>query len=581
LRASQAFINTLRQAPSEAEIPSHILLLRGGFIRQLTAGAYSFLPLGFRVFKRVEQIVREEMNRIGALEILMPALNPRELWEESGRWDSFAPPPMKLKDGAGREYLLGPTHEEVVTDIVRHTVRSYKQLPLTLYQIQNKFRDELRPRGGLLRSKEFSMKDAYSFHSSWGSLEATFEDMREAYCRVFTRCGLRYRIVEASAGSMGGTGTLEFMAPAENGEDTILLCDGCGYAANAEMAVRRAPADAPTAPANPPFDPAGKPEKVDTPNAHTIEAVCAMLGKRPEQLVKTMVCRASDGSFVAGLVRGDHDLNPHKLAQALGVESVELADPPEIQEITGARVGFAGPVGLTKAQIVADYDIAGMVDCVTGANADDAHLVNVNVWRDFTPAQWADIRVVGDGDACPRCDGTLRTERGIEMGHVFKLGTKYSVSMGAKYLDRDGQEKPLIMGCYGIGVSRVLSAVVEAHHDASGIIWPISIAPYDVIILLLDPDDEGARGAAEDIYADLQAEMDPLLDDRDERPGVKFKDADLIGIPIQVVIGKRGIQRGALEVRIRGREGETLAPPAEAPQRVREIARELRAEVTP
>jgi len=574
LRASQAFIPTLRQAPSEAEIPSHRLLLRGGFIRQLTAGAYSLLPLGFRVFKKVEQIVREEMNRIGSIELLMPALQPKELWQESGRWESFNPPPMKLKDGAGHEYCLGPTHEEVITDIVRHSVRSYRQLPITLYQIQNKFRDELRPRGGLLRSKEFSMKDAYSFHATWESLDETFEDMRRAYCRIFERCGLPYRMVEASAGSMGGTDTLEFMTPAQNGEDTIILCDRCGYAANAEMAERRVPDRPPSPAAGPPYDSSARPRKVDTPGAHTIEAVCEMLGKRSEELLKTMICRTDDG-FVAALVRGNHDLNELKLAKALGVETAELASPAEIEDVTQAPVGFAGPVGLSRAKIVADYDVADMVDFVTGANENDAHLVDVNVWRDFEPDLWADIRVVGNGDPCPRCEGTLRTERGIEIGHIFKLGTKYSESMNARFLDSDGEEKPLIMGCYGIGVSRVLSAVAETHNDEAGLVWPISIAPFEAVVLLLDPDDEAVRTAAESIYDGLQPDVETLLDDRDERAGVKFKDAELIGFPLQVVVGRRGIGKGKVEVRVRGREGETLVSPDDAPAQVRELAQHL------
>ncbi len=545
MRATRYFLPTLREVPAEAELASHRLLLRGGFIRKLAAGVYIYLPLGWRVIRKIEQIVREETDRIGGVELFMPALVPQELLDETGR--SGLEILFRLKDRHQRPFTLGFTHEEVITDIVRHTVSSYRQMPLVLYQIQTKFRDEPRPRGGVIRAREFLMYDAYSFDTDYDALERTYQAIRVAYVRMFQRMGLPTIIVEAEAGAIGGGNNEEFMIVAEGGEDKVLQCDTCGYGANAEKCELPDPQLTP-----PPVEGIPPAEKVATPNARTVEEVTAFLNTTADRLVKTLLMRV-DGKPVAALVRGDRELNPYKLQHALDGESVEMMDAESIRQITNAPVGFAGPVGLPPdIPILADYELRGLQDFITGANEADAHLIHVCWGRDFPEPRWADLRVAEAGDKCPRCpNGTLREVRGIEVGHIFQLGVKYSEAMGALYTDAEGNQKPIIMGCYGLGVSRCLAAVAEVHHDADGICFPITVAPFEVVLILVNPEDTSQREVAERLYAEmLQAGVEVLYDDRDERSGVKFKDADLIGIPIQVVVG-RAVQEGAVEVRLR------------------------------
>ena len=545
MRATRYFLPTLREVPAEAELASHRLLLRGGFIRKLAAGVYIYLPLGWRVIRKIEQIVREETDRIGGVELFMPALVPQELLDETGR--SGLEILFRLKDRHQRPFTLGFTHEEVITDIVRHTVSSYRQMPLVLYQIQTKFRDEPRPRGGVIRAREFLMYDAYSFDTDYDALERTYQAIRVAYVRMFQRMGLPTIIVEAEAGAIGGGNNEEFMIVAEGGEDKVLQCDTCGYGANAEKCELPDPQLTP-----PPVEGIPPAEKVATPNARTVEEVTAFLNTTADRLVKTLLMRV-DGKPVAALVRGDRELNPYKLQHALDGESVEMMDAESIRQITNAPVGFAGPVGLPPdIPILADYELRGLQDFVTGANEADAHLIHVCWGRDFPEPRWADLRVAEAGDKCPRCpNGTLREVRGIEVGHIFQLGVKYSEAMGALYTDAEGNQKPIIMGCYGLGVSRCLAAVAEVHHDADGICFPITVAPFEVVLILVNPEDATQREVAERLYAEmLQAGIEVLYDDRDERSGVKFKDADLIGIRIQAVVG-REVQAGAVDVRLR------------------------------
>ncbi len=568
MRATEYYAPTLRQAPAEAEIPSHKLLVRGGFIRPLTSGVFTYLPLGLRVLRRVEQVVREEMNRAGAIEVFMAVLEPKELWEKTGRWDSFQPTPLRTEDRTGRWFCLGPTHEEVITDLVARDVSSYKQLPLTLYQIQTKFRDEIRPRGGLIRVKEFTMKDAYSFDVDEAGLERSYRAMYEAYVRIFARLGLETLIVQAEAGSMGGSDTREFMVLSDSGEDTIFMCDSCDYAANAECATSRA-CEPDTL-----EEPGGACQRIDTPGATTIQAISEMLDTPPDKLLKTLLYRADD-RFVAALVRGDRELNEIKLHRATGAEELRMATAEEILALTGAPVGFSGPVGLPDdVEIVADPEIEFLRNFVVGANAADAHLMGVELGRDFEVGRYADLRRAGAGDPCPQCEaGTLEARRGIEMGHIFKLGTKYSEALGALYTSEDGQQRPMVMGCYGIGVSRALAAIVEEHHDEKGIAWPLAVAPFGVVILLLDPDNEELAAIADDLAAELeQAGYEVMLDDRDERPGVKFKDAELIGYPLSIVIGRKTAENGEVEVRRRRDSAEEVVPVTQATATLQELA---------
>jgi prolyl-tRNA synthetase len=542
MRASNLFFPTLREVPADAQMASHRLLLRGGFIRSVAAGVYDYLPLGYKVIKKIEKIVREEMDAQGAQELLMPTMVPAELYQEGGRWDLDVL--FRFKDRNAREYSIGFTHEEIITDIVRRDVRSYRELPLNLYQIQTKGRDEPRPRGGVVRGREFIMLDSYSFDRNWDDLDLAYDKMYVAFARIFARCGLDAVVVEADSGAIGGKDSQEYTVVTDAGEDTILICESCCYGANAEKCeigkrpVKKSDEDQQAI------------ELVDTPNARTIDQVTSFLKKSPKKLVKTLIYKV-DGEVVAALVRGDREINEPKLRNALGAKSVEMADPDTIMEITGAEVGFAGPVGLKGVKIVADREVEGMCNFVVGGNKTDAHYVNVNLGRDFDVTEFADIRVASKGDACPKCDGTLKTERGMEVGHIFKLGTRYSESMDAKFLDDDGKEKPFIMGCYGAGVSRMLAAIPEVHNDQDGMIWPVSVAPFEVVIILLNSDDEDQCNAATRLYEELQQNgVDVLLDERDERPGVKFKDADLMGAPIQVVAGRLSAE-GKVEIRRR------------------------------
>ena len=544
MRMSAFHAPSLREAPHEAELPSHRLLVRAGYVRQLAAGIYVLMPLGVRALGRIAQIIREEMDRAGALEVLMPAVQPAELWQESGRWDKYGPELLRFKDRKDNAFCLGPTHEEVIVDLVRRDVRSYRQLPLNLYQIQSKFRDEMRPRAGLMRGREFVMKDAYSFDVDEGAARASYEAMFAAYEAVFRRCGLDFRAVEADTGNIGGSLSHEFQVLAETGEDAIVSCGACPYAANVELAAIGG--------ATPEPDGAGGPacERVATPGQRTVEEVTAFLGVEPTRLMKTLVVDV-DGEPWAAIVRGDRELSPVKIRLALGADSVELAADELVTKATGAPVGFAGPVGLRVPTIV-DSEVLAITDGVTGANAADAHLVHVRPGRDFQPHRVADIRVAGAGDTCPRCGGELRLFRGIEVGHVFFLGTKYSAPMGCTFLDEQGQSRPMVMGCYGIGVSRIMAAAVEQHHDERGIVWPVSIAPFLVAVIPLGKPGDATADKATEIYAGLRGRgLAVLLDDRPERAGVKFKDAELQGHPFQIVVGQRGLDEGAAELKDR------------------------------
>jgi len=548
MRYTEYFLPTLKETPADAEVISHQLMLRAGMIRKVAAGIYNYLAFGLRSIRKVEQIVREEMDRAGAHEILMPMANPAELWQESGRWEKYGRELLRFKDRKETEFCMGPTHEEVVTDIVRNTVRSYRQVPLNLYQIQTKFRDEIRPRFGLMRGREFIMKDAYSFDVDDAGADTAYEKMYQAYRRIFTRCGLNFRAVEADTGSIGGSSSHEFMVLAESGEDAIVSCDSCEYAANVEKAeIRVAEVPAST--------PAEELCEVATPGQKTIAEVAAFLKLPAERLVKTLIVQTSSEETLAVLLRGDRELNDIKLMRLLGCDWVVMADEATVQRVTGAPSGFAGPVGL-KVRILADLEVQALADVVVGANKLDAHYTGANHGRDFQVDAFADLRQAVAGDSCPRCDGKLESWRGIEVGHVFKLGTKYSEALGATVLDDQGQERTLVMGCYGIGIGRTVASSIEQNHDENGIIWPLPIAPFQVLVTMVNPKDDAVRAAAEAIYAELQkAGIEVLLDDRDERPGIKFKDADLIGLPLRVTVGGRGLANGVVELQER-RSGE-------------------------
>ncbi len=544
MRYSKLFIPTLKEVPAEAEVISHKLMLRAGMIRKLASGLYTYLPLGLRAIRKVENIVREEMNNAGAQELLMPIVQPAELWEESGRWDKMGKELLRFKDRHDRPMCLGPTHEEVITDLVRKEVRSYRDLPLILYQIQTKFRDERRPRFGLMRGREFIMKDAYSFDVDEDALDESYQKMYNAYCRIFERCGLNFRAVEADTGAIGGSCSHEFMVLADTGEDKIAVCTSCNYAANVELA-----------PAKGGVDNSDEQEEeiklVPTPGKKTIDEVASFLGIPNKKLIKTLIIKSED-KIIAALIRGDHELNEVKLANLLEIDSIELADEESVKKVTGAPVGFAGPVGLDDSvEIIADVSTAGMKNFVVGANKEEHHYINCNWDRDIPKnrVKFADIRIITKDDPCPKCGGKIEIKKGIEVGHVFKLGTKYSEAMGATYLDSNGKERPIIMGCYGIGIGRTVAASIEQNHDENGIIFPSSIAPFEVIISLLNPKDQVLKDAAENIYTELQKNsIEVLLDDRDVRPGVKFKDADLIGIPLRITVGKRFKDKSVVEL---------------------------------
>jgi prolyl-tRNA synthetase len=550
----------MKEVPSDAEIPSHQLMLRAGLIRQLMAGSYTYLPLGWKALRKVEAIVREEMEAAGAVEIHMPALQPIDLFVRTGRKEAFGNVLFNWEQKRGNSrvhFALGPTHEEVVTDLVSKHISSYRQLPLNLFQIQTKFRNEERPRFGVLRTSEFLMKDAYSFHASLESLNETYQAMYRAYCRIFARCGLEYLPVEAESGPIGGDASHEFMCPANNGEDRIVLCRTTGYAANLERAeTGRQPPPIVTSPDAKPLT------KLHTPNVGSIEAVCKFLNCKPEKMIKTLIYVADDKP-VAVLIRGDHEANEGKLRRALNATHLELASPDLIQKVTGAPVGFAGPVGI-QCSLIADHDVPQVVNAITGANEADHHIVNVNVGRDYSLTTTYDLRNAVAGDPSPRGAGTLELVHGIEVGHVFKLGTKYAVSLEAGFSDEKEQRQPVIMGCYGIGVNRILAALAETKHDAHGLIWPLSVAPYEVVVIPLQ-EEPAVVEAAESIYSQLrQASVDVLLDDRPQRAGVKFKDADLIGFPLRVVVGGKGLQEGAVELKWRTDAAPTKVPVAES-----------------
>ncbi|MBM4135125.1 MAG: proline--tRNA ligase [Nitrospira sp.] len=561
MRTSQMLIPTLRDDPGEAETVSHRLMLRAGMIRKVAAGVYTYLPLGLRVLRKVEGIVREEMNRAGAQELLMPIASPAELWRETGRWDFYGKELFRFKDRHERDFCLGPTHEEVITDLIRREVRSYRQLPLNCYQIQTKFRDEIRPRFGLMRGREFIMKDAYSFDKDEEGAKLSYQKMYDAYQRIFARCGLTFRAVEADTGLIGGSSSHEFMVLAETGEETIVYADGGTYAANVERAEVLPPAEASTEPLRPL-------RKVATPGARTVAEVCAFLNVSPQQLVKTLLYKTPK-EIVAVLIRGDHEANEVKLKKLLGVTDLELADPETVAKTTGAPVGFAGPIGLKNVRILADQSVAVMRNLVAGGNEANHHYVDANKDRDFAGVQVADLRNALVGDVSPRGDGRLKIAKGIEVGHVFMLGTKYSKAMGSAFLDPQGQERLAVMGCYGIGVSRTAAAAIEQNHDAKGIIWPVPIAPFHVHLLPLSQSD-AVQKQAKILYDQLgQAGIEVLWDDRDERAGVKFNDADLIGAPLHLVIGEKGLAQGQVELKARRTGTVTKLPPAEVPVTVK------------
>ena len=552
MRYSRMLLPTLKEIPSEAETISHQLLLRAGMIRKLTSGIYDYLPLGLRVLRKVEAIVREEMNRAGAQEVLLPAVQPAELWQESGRWQIYGKELLRFKDRHDRDYCFGPTHEEVITDLVRREVHSYRQLPLNLYQIQTKFRDEIRPRFGLIRGREFIMKDGYSFDLDETAADQTYQAMYNAYARIFSRCGLRFKSVEADSGPIGGSFSHEFMVLADTGEDIVVSCTACAYAANLE----KAEVPAPTAVAAESPAPLAK---VHTPNVRTVEEVAGFLKIPLEKVLKTLLYETEAGP-VAVLLRGDHELNEVKLKNFLKVNDLALAPEATVHRETGAAIGFAGPLTL-KIPIYADYSLRTAANLAAGANEDHYHYTNVNPGRDLVVKDFADLRQVTPADPCPRCDAPLEFLRGIEVGHVFKLGYKYSRAMNATYLDAQGQEQAMYMGCYGIGVSRIVAAAIEQNHDPDGIIFPTPLAPFQILLVPIAVNDAKTMGTAERLYEELGAAgLEVLFDDRDERPGIKFKDADLLGIPYRLVLGPKTLAQDAAEVRSRRTREMELIP---------------------
>lgn len=571
MKMSRILAPTLREEPGEAEVVSHKLMLRAGMIRKVAAGVYTFLPLGLRILHKISNIVRQEMNFSGAQEILMPTLLPAELWIETGRWNVYGKELFRIKDRHDRDFCLGPTHEEIITDLIRNNLRSYKQLPITLYQIQTKFRDEVRPRFGLMRGREFLMKDAYSFHATEESLEKEYKNMFDTYCRIFDRIGLNYKVVEADSGAIGGGFSQEYMVLADTGEEEIFYCNNCGYTASRDSAGigEGKKEDKKTS------SPQNLEEK-ETPNKKTIDEVSSFLNISPKQMIKTLVYQTEKG-FVAALVRGDHELNEPKLKKILNVEELYLADEKAVQEVTGSPVGFAGPIKIKqKIKIVADRDVVAIEDGVTGANKKDFHFTHVYYGRDYSADIVSDIRFALKHDLCPKCQkGKLETARGIEVGHIFKLGKKYSSKMHAVFLDENNQEKEFIMGCYGIGVSRIAAASIEQKYDDFGTIWPKSIAPYLAIVVPANDEDADQMNAAQKIYEALRA-SDPklfdevVLDDRQGRLGMKLKDADLIGFPIKIIVGKT-LKEGKVEVKERDKKDGTFVEIEAIPSKIKEI----------
>lgn len=544
MRLSRYFLPTLKEDPSEAETISHKLLIRAGMIRKVASGVYNFLPLGFKALKKIENVVREEMNKAGALEILMPLVQPAELWKETGRWELYGKELLRFKDRKDHDFCLGPTHEEVVTDIVRRDVKSYKDLPLILYQIAVKFRDEIRPRFGIMRAREFIMKDAYSFDADWEGLEKSYQKMYDTYCKIFLNCGLVFKAVEAHTGAIGGDVSHEFMVLAETGEDTLALCEKCGYASNIELTPALSSEKYSS-------EPEKSLEKVYTPGVRTAKEVADFLGMPVSKITKTLIYIVEEKEPVAVCVRGDHEVNEIKLEKLLNGKPFRMATEEEVKKIAGASPGFVGPKGLS-IKVIADKSLVGFPNFVIGANEEEYHYVNANLGITFNPEVVADIRKAVPGDLCPKCGELLKFLKGIEVGHIFKLGIKYSSAMKAMFLDRDGQMKPFIMGCYGIGVSRVLAATIEQNHDENGIIFPWQIAPFQIGIVPLK---ENLIELAENLYGMFSKNWDTLFDDRPERPGVKFKDLDLIGVPLQIILGKTFEEKGEIEIKIR-RTGE-------------------------
>lgn len=551
MRSTEFLLPTLKEIPKDAEAKSHILMLRAGMIRKLASGFYSYLPLGFKVLQKVEAIVRQEMNAAGALEVLLPAVHPVDIWKKTGRYDVMEGILFKIEKG-DREYVLGPTHEEIITELAVAYIRSYKDMPKTLYQIQTKFRDEARPRFGVIRSREFIMKDAYSFDADDQGLDVSYKKMYAAYERIFSRCGLKFVVVEADTGAMGGKTSHEFMVLVSFGEDRIVLCPKCGYSGSSEVAA----CSATNAPVN---EPAGTLDYFATPNVSTIEELTASLKCDASRFIKTILYKTETG-VVACLVRGDHEVCEAKLAKAVKSPKLELADEATIKRVTGARVGFSGPVKLKeKITIIADHAVVALVNGITGANKDDEHIRSVNYGRDYTADAVADVRVITPADPCPKCGASITIDTSLEIGHVFKLGTKYTQALEGFYSDKDGSQKQIIMGCYGIGVNRILAAAIEQNYDEKkGMIWPTAIAPFHVTIITANQKSADVVKVAEDLYRDLTAAgMDVLFDDRDERMGVKFNDAELVGAPVFIVIGDKGLKENKIEIRNR-RVQETL-----------------------
>lgn len=552
MKMTNLYAPTLREVPAEAEVPSHQLMLRAGMIRKAAGGVYSYLPLAWRTLRKIEQIVREEMDAKGGQEIAMPIVQPAEIWQQTGRWDVYGDEMFRLKDRHQRDFCLGPTHEEMVTTLVKQDVRSYRQLPLLVYQIQNKYRDEIRPRFGLMRGREFIMKDLYSFDRDTAGLEISYKKMYDAYSQIFSRCGLEFRPVEADPGAIGGSGTHEFMVIADSGEAAIAYCDGCDFAANVEKA-ELLPLTS-VAEAEKPL------ETVATPGKKTINDVAGYLSLSADRLIKSLAFITEKGPVLA-LIRGDHEVNEIKLANLLNVLQLEMAGEKEIQSLFHSEPGYIGPVGLTTVTIVADASVMNLHNAVCGANEADRHFTNVLPRRDIKPTHVADIRLIREGDPCPRCSSPVKTARGIEVGQVFKLHTKYSQALDATYLDENGQEQLMVMGCYGVGVSRTMAAAIEQHHDADGIIWPASIAPYQVVIVPINTKDEPQMTMAEQIYRELSAVgVEVVLDDREERSGVKFKDADLIGYPLRITVGPKALKENCVELKVRRTKESLLLP---------------------
>ena len=552
MKMTNLYAPTLREVPAEAEVPSHQLMLRAGMIRKAAGGVYSYLPLAWRTLRKIEQIVREEMDAKGGQEIAMPIVQPAEIWQQTGRWDVYGDEMFRLKDRHQRDFCLGPTHEEMVTTLVKQDVRSYRQLPLLVYQIQNKYRDEIRPRFGLMRGREFIMKDLYSFDRDTAGLEISYKKMYDAYSQIFSRCGLEFRPVEADPGAIGGSGTHEFMVIADSGEAAIAYCDGCDFAANVEKA-ELLPLTS-VAEAEKPL------ETVATPGKKTINDVAGYLSLSADRLIKSLAFITEKGPVLA-VIRGDHEVNEIKLANLLNVLQLEMAGEKEIQSLFHSEPGYIGPVGLTNITIVADASVMNMHNAVCGANEADRHFISVLPRRDITPTHVADIRLIREGDPCPRCSSPVKTARGIEVGQVFKLHTKYSQALDATYLDENGQEQLMVMGCYGVGVSRTMAAAIEQHHDADGIIWPASIAPYQVVIVPINTKDEPQMTMAEQIYRELSAVgVEVVLDDREEHSGVKFKDADLIGYPLRITVGPKALKENCVELKVRRTKESLLLP---------------------